>query len=111
MNLAAWAVRDGVARVSACRWFCVGLWAVAARRVGRLILMDEPSIPAGSRSRSAVYARVSWADQKADLDRQVARATAWATTQQIPVDEVVTEFGSALDASPQIPWPCWVIGR
>jgi predicted site-specific integrase-resolvase len=44
-----------------------------------------------------VYARVSSADQKADLDRQVGWVTGWATTQQIPVDEVVTEVGSALN--------------
>src|SRR6266404_5439715 len=39
----------------------------------------------------------SSAEQKADLDRQVARVTVWATTQQIPVDKVVTEVGSALN--------------
>jgi predicted site-specific integrase-resolvase len=44
-----------------------------------------------------VYARVSSADQKADLDRQVARVTAWATAEQVPVDKVVTEVGSALN--------------
>jgi predicted site-specific integrase-resolvase len=44
-----------------------------------------------------VYARVSSADQNADLDRQVARVTAWATAQQIPVDKVVVEVGSALN--------------
>jgi predicted site-specific integrase-resolvase len=44
-----------------------------------------------------VYARVSSADQKADLDRQVARVTAWARAQQIPVDKVATEVGSALN--------------
>jgi predicted site-specific integrase-resolvase len=40
---------------------------------------------------------VSSADQKADLDRQVARVTAWATAEQIPVDKVVVEVGSALN--------------
>jgi predicted site-specific integrase-resolvase len=44
-----------------------------------------------------VYARVSSADQKADLDRQVARVTAWATAQQIPVEKVVTEVLPALN--------------
>ena len=97
MNLAAWAERNGVARVTAYRWFRAGLLPVPARKVGRLILVDDPSVPAGPRSRTAVYARVSSADQKADLDRQVARVTAWATTQQIPVDQVVTEVGSALN--------------
>jgi predicted site-specific integrase-resolvase len=96
MNLAAWAERNGVARVTAYRW-CAGLLPVPARKVGRLILVGDPSLPAEPRSRISVYARVSSADQKADLDRQVARVTAWATTQQIPVDKVVTEVGSALN--------------
>ncbi len=43
------------------------------------------------------YARVSAAEQRADLDRQVARVTAWVTGQNLPVDRVVTEVGSALD--------------
>jgi predicted site-specific integrase-resolvase len=42
-------------------------------------------------------ARVSSADQKADVNRQAARVTAWATTQQISVAKVVTEVGSALN--------------
>ncbi len=97
MNLAAWAERNGVARVTAYRWFRAGLLPVPARRVGRLILLDEPIGEAGPRARTAVYARVSSADQKADLDRQVARVTAWATDQQITVDKVVVEVGSALN--------------
>ncbi|MEX3655077.1 IS607 family transposase [Mycolicibacterium fortuitum] len=97
MNLAAWAERNGVARVTAYRWFRAGLLPVSARKVGRLILVDEPAGPAGVRGRTAVYARVSSADQKADLDRQVARVAAWATAEQISVDRVVTEVGSALN--------------
>jgi predicted site-specific integrase-resolvase len=97
MNLAAWAERNGVARVTAYRWFRAGLLPVPAGKVGRLILVDEPIGEAGSRTRTAVYPRVSWADQIADLDRQVARVTAWATAEQIPVDKVVTEVGSALN--------------
>ena len=97
MNLAAWAERNGVARVTAYRWFRAGVLPVPARKVRRLILVDEPSREAGLRSRTAVYARVSSADQKADLDRQVARGTVWATAEQIPVDKVVVEVGSALN--------------
>ena len=95
MNLATWAERNGVARVTAYRWFRAGLLPVPARKVGRLILVDDPLGKTGQ-GRTAVYARVSSADQKTDLDRQVARVTTWATTQQIPVDKVVTEVGSAL---------------
>jgi predicted site-specific integrase-resolvase len=97
MNLAVWAERNGVARVTAYRWFHAGLLPVPARKVGRLILVDEPTGDAGLRGGTAVYARVSSADQKTDLDRQVARVTAWATAEQIPVDKVVTEVGSALN--------------
>jgi predicted site-specific integrase-resolvase len=97
MNLAAWAERSGVARVTAYRGFRAGVLAVPARKVGRLILVDESAGDAGPRPRTAVYARVSSADQKADLDRQVARVTAWATAEQISVDKVVTEVGSALN--------------
>lgn len=80
MNLAAWAERIGVARVRAYRWFRAGLLPVPARRVGRLILVDEPAGDAGARSRTAVCAWVSSPDQRADLDRQVAWVTATAVT-------------------------------
>lgn len=97
MNLAAWAERNGVARVTAYRWFHAGLLPVPARKVGRLILVDELASEAGAQPKTAVYARVSSADQKSDLDRQVARVTSWATAEQIPVDKVVTEVGSVLN--------------
>jgi predicted site-specific integrase-resolvase len=95
MNLAVWAERNGVARVSAYRWFRAGLLPVPARRVGRLIVVDGSQM--GRAGQTAVYARVSSADQKSDLDRQVARVTVWATGQQIRVDKVVTGVGSALN--------------
>ena len=95
MNLATWAHRNGVARVTAYRWFRSGVLPVPARRVGRLILVDDPTVVMQMAGRTAVYARVSSADQKADLHRQVARVTAWASDEQIPVDKVVTEVGSA----------------
>ena len=97
MNLASWAGRNGVVRVTAYRWFHAGRLPAPARKVGWLILVDEPTDGVGLRAWTAVYGRVSSADQKADLDRQVARVTAWATAQQIPVDKVVTEVGSALN--------------
>ena len=57
--------------------------------------MDAPSAAAATGS-VAIYARVSSADQRADLDRQVARVTAWATDNHLSVDRVVAEVGSAL---------------
>lgn len=98
MNLATWAERNGVARVTAYRWFHSGRLPVPAQRAGRLILVkDGTAETARHHRRTVVYARVSSADQKADLDRQVARVTTWATAERIPVDKVVTEVGSALN--------------
>src|ERR1700677_2304011 len=95
MDLAAWAKRNGVARVRAYRWFRAGLLPVPARRVGRLIVVDEPAGEVDRRVRTAVYARVSWADQKADLDRRVAGGRGWATFRQIRGDKVVVGGGPA----------------
>jgi predicted site-specific integrase-resolvase len=73
------------------------LLPVPARQAGRLILVVEPVGEAGPLPWTAVYARVSSADQKVELDRQVARLTIWATAQQILVDKVVVEVGSTLN--------------
>ena len=96
MNLKQWAERQGVSYATARRWFAAGTLPVPARQVGGLVLVGETPAPASAGS-AVVYARVSSADQKADLDRQVARVTAWATGQGIAVDRVVTETGSALN--------------
>jgi predicted site-specific integrase-resolvase len=60
-------------------------------------MVGEPLPAAPQAGQVVVYARVSSADQRADLDRQVARVTAWATGHKLPVSRVVTEVGSALD--------------
>jgi len=68
---------------------------VPARRLesGTIWIDAAPSDMAG---RVVLYARVSSHDQRADLDRQVARLTAWATANGHRVGEVVTEVGSGL---------------
>lgn len=70
MNVKQWAAQGGVHPLPAYRWF----------RVGKLPV-----------------AQVSSADQRTDLDRQVARVTAWVTRDGGQVDQVVTEIGSALN--------------
>jgi predicted site-specific integrase-resolvase len=60
-------------------------------------MVGEPMPAASSIGSTVVYARVSSADQRPDLDRQVARVTEWTTGQHLPVDRVVTEVGSALN--------------
>ena len=102
MNLKQWAERQGVSYVTARRWFAAGTLPVQARRVGGLILVGdtEHAVPEDAGT-AVVYARVSSADQRPDLDRQVARVTAWATGQGVTVGRVVTETGSALNGNPR----------
>jgi len=101
VNLKEWARQQDVHPVTAYRWFREGKLPVPARRVGRLIPVDPAPVPETA-GMVAVHARVSSADQRADLDRQVARVTAWAAAEGLPVGElpvgrVVTEVGSALN--------------
>lgn len=92
-----WAASQGVAYITARRQYAAGRLPVPTFRLGRLIMVGEP-LSAGSATAGqvVVYAAVSSADQRADLDRQVARVTGWATGRGLAVDRVVTEVGSAL---------------
>ncbi|MFI7578311.1 IS607 family transposase [Micromonospora sp. NPDC049497] len=97
MNLKEWAAATGVSYATARRRYEAGALPVPTYRLGRLIMVGEPVTAAPQAGRVVVYARVSSADQKSDLDRQVARVTMWATSQQLSVSRVVTEVGSALN--------------
>ena len=55
--------------------------------------------PPGNDARCVVYARVSSAEQREDLDRQVGRVVEWATRQGYRPDEVVKEIGSGLNGN------------
>ncbi|MGH3633499.1 IS607 family transposase [Mycobacterium sp.] len=87
----------GVNRHTAYRWFREGTLPVPAERVGRLILVKTAGSPSGSAATVVVYARVCSHDQRSDLDRQVARLTAWATGCDLEVGQVVCEVGSGLN--------------
>ncbi|ORB77278.1 IS607 family transposase [Mycobacterium timonense] len=84
-------------RHTAYRWFREGTLPVPAERVGRLILVKAAGAASASSGGVVVYARVSSHDQRADLDRQVARLSAWVTGQDLTVKQVVTEVGSGLN--------------
>lgn len=95
MKLAAWARQVGVHPKTAYRWFDRGVLPVPARWLPTgTILVDTP--PARREGRTALYARVSSHDQRADLGRQVARLTAWATRHGSAVGVTEAEVGSGL---------------
>lgn len=97
MNLADWAKSVGVNRHTAYRWFREGTLPVPAERVGRLILVKTAASASAAAAGVVLYARVSSHDRRSDLDRQVARLTAWATERDLGVGQVVCEVGSGLN--------------
>ncbi|RZU75480.1 putative site-specific integrase-resolvase [Micromonospora kangleipakensis] len=86
MSLKEWAASQGIAYVTARRQYVAGALPVPTYRLGRLIMVGEPLAAAmPDAGQVVVYARVSSADQRVDLDRQVARVTAWATGRHLAV--------------------------
>lgn len=94
-NLKQWALRQGIHPVTAYRWHKEGKLPITVKKVGRLVLVDLPSIDPPQTA--CVYARVSSSDQSRDLPAQVARTTEWATQHGILVGRIVTEIGSGLN--------------
>lgn len=84
-------------RHTAYRWFREGTLPVPAERVGRLILVKTAASASAAAAGVVLYARVSSHDRRSDLDRQVARLTAWATERDLGVGQVVCEVGSGLN--------------
>ncbi|WP_186242270.1 IS607 family transposase [Mycobacterium simulans] len=97
MKLAEWARVNGVHPQTAYRWVREGKMPVPVRRLASgTILVDVVAVADHDR-RAVVYARVSSHDQRADLDRQVARLRQWSTAHGYTVSQVVCEVGSGLD--------------
>jgi predicted site-specific integrase-resolvase len=98
MNVKEWPAATGVSYATARRRYEAERLPVPTYRLGRLIMVGEPvTRSVAGVDQTVVYARVSSADQEADLDRQVARVTTWATGRHFSVSRVVTEVGSALN--------------
>jgi predicted site-specific integrase-resolvase len=97
MNLREWALLQGIHPHTTYKWFREGTLPVPARKMGKLILVEVPPAVAAPELTTAIYARVSSADQNEDLERQVGRVATWAAANGLPVGKVVTEVGSALD--------------
>ena len=100
VNLTEWARVQGVHPQTAYRWFREGRLPVPAVRVNQRTVLVSPDAPAQSQTLAyGLYARVSSHDQKGDLDRQVARLTAWAADAGGQVVRVEAEVGSGMNGS------------
>ncbi|MBM0259550.1 IS607 family transposase [Micromonospora sp. 4G55] len=98
MKLSEWARRNGVHYQTAWSWAKNGRMPVPVAKTdtGRYLVLEPAADPAGH---VVVYCRVSSADQRADLERQVGRVVTAATGRGLAVAEIVTEAGSGLDGN------------
>jgi putative resolvase len=97
VKLSAWAEREGIHYMTAWRWWKAGKLPVPAYQTPSGSILVELAVPGSQPGRTVVYTRVSSHDQRADLDRQLARLTRWAAQEGLQVAEVVAEVGSGLN--------------
>lgn len=95
MKLSIWAKKQGISYRTAWRWFKLGKLPVAAEqtKTGTILIKEELLQP----NAVAIYARVSSADQKNDLNGQVCRLVTYANQNGYVVSQTVTEIGSGLN--------------
>ncbi|OAT80796.1 IS607 family transposase [Desulfotomaculum copahuensis] len=95
MKLSEWAKINGITYRTAWKWFKAGKLPVPAEQTPTgTILVKERGEPPG---KVALYARVSSADQKSDLDGQISRLLTYANEQGWEVGKAVMEIGSGLN--------------
>ncbi len=95
MKLSQWAKLKGVSYKTAWRMWRDGRLPVHAEQLptGTVVI----HIPDEETGGVALYARVSSADQKADLDRQLVRLTEYAVAKRMPITDVVKEVASGMN--------------
>ena len=81
---------------------------VPAVRVNQRTVLVNPGSSEAPVGGVGLYARVSSHDQRADLDRQVARLSEWAAQGNAPVVRVEAEVGSAMNGARRKCVGCWL---
>ncbi len=94
MKLSVWAELQGISYKTAWRMWKAGTMPVRCEQLptGTVVVHAE-SRACGV----ALYARVSSADQKNDLDRQLVRLTEYAISNKLVIVDAVKEIGSGLN--------------
>lgn len=96
MKLSRYAKQAGVSYKTAWRWWKQGQLDAYQTPTGTVIVRDA-TLPAPTTGRVALYARVSSADQKSDLDRQLQHLRDYAAAKGYSVSKEVSEIASGLN--------------
>ncbi len=98
MKLSQYAKKTGISYKTAWRWYKAGTLDAYQTPSGTVIVRD-PQRERDLTGRIALYARVSSAEQKSDLERQVQRLRDYAAARGYQVAKEVTEIASGLNDS------------
>jgi putative resolvase len=98
MKLSQYAKKTGISYKTAWRWYKAGTLDAYQTATGMVVVRD-PIAEKGGTGRIALYARVSSADQKSDLERQVQRLRDYAAARGYQVAKEVTEIASGMNDS------------
>jgi len=96
MKLSQYAKKVGVSYKTAYRWYRAGSLDAYQTATG-IIIVRDPHDEKPVTGRIALYARVSSADQKEDLSRQIHRLRDYAAAKGYQVAKEVTEIASGLN--------------
>jgi predicted site-specific integrase-resolvase len=98
MKLSEYAKQVGVTYETAWHWFKAGHLRGYQMATGTIIITEPVGeVPANASEAVVIYARVSAAENKANLDRQAERLQAYCTAKGWAVSRVVKEIGSGVN--------------
>lgn len=96
MKLSQYAKQQGISYKTAWRWYKAGQLDAYQTPTGTVIVRD-PSVVTAPSGRVALYARVSSAEQKEDVQRQLERLRTYALAHGYQVAKEVVEIASGLN--------------
>ena len=97
MRLSAYAKQMGVSYKTAFRWWKAGKLDAYQLDTGTVIVREP--LASGAPANVALYARISSADQKEDVERQMQRLKDYAAARGYQVTKIVSELASGLSES------------
>jgi putative resolvase len=98
MKLSQYAKQQGISYSTALRWWHQGVIRGFQAPSGTIIVEAEAKLPARE-ERVAIYARVSSAEHRENLERQVERLVQYCTVRGYQVAQVVKEIASGVNDS------------
>lgn len=103
MKLIDYAHQMGISYRTAWRWYKAGKIKGKQMDTGTILVLEEDTEKPSHTERIAVYARVSSAENKSNLDSQAERLIAYCSAKGYHVSKVVKEIGSGVnDARPKL---------